>query len=204
MGARQSPENAEILRKLEEQGGPNPSGLCMCGCGERTKIAKQSAAVSLQLRGHPRRFVHGHHPKRSLMERFMEKWVEGDGGCWLWMAHTTVDGYPRIAIGRTSREAHRVAYELFVGSIPEGHDVHHECEVRNCVNPNHLRPVTKKEHGSLGSLARRTHCKHGHEFTPENTYVKGGGARACRKCMARRQREYQRRKEAAVCSGSES
>lgn len=63
------------------------------------------------------------------------------------MATSTSD----IPRGR-SRLAYRVYYERFVGPIPQGSHLHHECGVTECVHPAHLRPVTPREH-------RRAHAK---------------------------------------------
>lgn len=63
---------------------------------------------------------------------------EPNTGCWLWMQHTNRLGYGRLKQRNRSREAHRVSYEAFVGPIPEGMDVLHRCDVRCCVNPDHL------------------------------------------------------------------
>lgn len=83
-----------------------------------------------------------------------------------------------------SRVVHRVAYEVWVGAIPDGLELDHLCGVRCCVNPAHLEPVTHYENlmrGAIGDLARRTRCKRGHEFTPENT-VRNNRGRECRIC----------------------
>jgi hypothetical protein len=72
----------------------------------------------------------------------------------------------------------------------------HLCRVRHCVNPEHLEPVTPGENTRRSPIhisvirAARTHCKQGHEFTPENTYRHGPGLRwrSCRACGADRKR----------------
>lgn len=109
------------------------------------------------------------------------------GPCWLWTGALHERGYGRFGIGsRSSQEyfkAHRYAYELIVGAIPSGLQLDHLCRVRRCVNPSHLEPVTQTENirrGLCGEL--KTHCKRGHEFTPENTYLRPNGARVCRTC----------------------
>lgn len=120
--------------------------------------------------------------------------------CWLWTGHLNL-GYGRFKyrLGPNdcrSSQAHRVAYELLVGPIPEGLHLDHLCRVRNCVNPAHLEPVTPAEntHRSLRSRgAEIDKCINGHEKTPENTYVAPKtGAKACRICR----REVNRRREA--------
>jgi hypothetical protein len=99
--------------------------------------------------------------------------------------------------GKRNQFAHRLAYELFVGPIPEGQTIDHLCRNRPCVNPGHLEVVDMRTNLLRGSSptaqnARKTHCKHGHEFTPENTALKQGRYRICRTCRARRNREYRR------------
>lgn len=128
-------------------------------------------------------------------ERFWPKVdLNGDGGCWLWTAYCDPQGYPRFGVGITSEGtrrvvyAHRWAYESLVGPIPAGLQLDHLCRVRNCVNPNHLEPVTGRENHARGSKAMQTHCINGHEFTVENTYVRKNGCRTCRACKRERAR----------------
>ena len=91
-----------------------------------------------------------------------------------------------------------MAYELFIGPIPDGLTIDHLCRNPNCVNPTHLEPVTMWENLMRGDTltarkAAQTHCVHGHEFTPENTYVKANGCRLCKACARDRVREIKRR-----------
>jgi hypothetical protein len=126
-----------------------------------------------------------------MIERFWTK-VDKTDGCWFWTAATTASGYGAIADdGRRMQVAHRVAYELAVGPIPAGLHLDHLCRNRNCVNPAHLEPVTCRTNLLRGETlqaanAAKTHCKRGHEFTPENTGVyvdkRGGEHRRCREC----------------------
>lgn len=122
----------------------------------------------------------------SWLERFWAK-VARTEACWLWLGAQDLQGYGRLG----ARLAHRVSYELFSGPIPEGLEIDHLCRVRSCVNPAHLEPVTHQENMSRSSLIGahnrdKTHCKRGHEFTPESTRLHLDGARACRICERER------------------
>jgi hypothetical protein len=90
-----------------------------------------------------------------------------------------------------------VAYELFVGPIPEGLELDHLCRNPSCVNPAHLEAVTHRENVRRGDLhlvfGSRTHCTMGHEFTDENTYPRPTGGRGCRECRRERVRAYRER-----------
>ena len=78
-----------------------------------------------------------------LADRFWAK-VEKTEGCWLWTAAKLPTGYGKIGVGGKSGGwalAHRVAFELSVGPIPEGMTVDHLCHQRSCVRPTHLQVV---------------------------------------------------------------
>lgn len=64
------------------------------------------------------------------------------GECWIWVARMNRNGYGRLYDSGEERMAHRVAYETFVGPIPEGMLLDHVCRTRCCVNPAHLDPVS--------------------------------------------------------------
>lgn len=71
--------------------------------------------------------------------------VDKSGDCWLWTGATRHGRYGQFFIGGRNRYAHRLAYQLCVGPIPEGLLIDHKCRVRHCVNPDHLRAVTYKQ-----------------------------------------------------------
>jgi hypothetical protein len=123
----------------------------------------------------------------SLADRFWSK-VEhrGASDCWEWTAGTLSKGrYGGFYDGKM-RHAHRVAYELCVGEIPDGLVIDHLCGNTLCVNPAHLEAVTQRENILRGesfaaSHARTTHCPSGHAYDEANTRVYKG-MRVCREC----------------------
>jgi hypothetical protein len=124
--------------------------------------------------------------------------VEKTDSCWLWLSFINDRGYGQVWHDGNNKKAHRVAYELAKGPIPEGYEIDHLCKIRHCVNPDHLEPVTHYENCQRGDLGirnrQKTHCKWGHEFTVENTYIKKyNGLRDCIACRQRRVREWQAR-----------
>lgn len=126
---------------------------------------------------------------------FNDHLIKQPNGCWLWTNTLSHDGYAVAG----HRYVHREVYEAYKTKIPSGLTLDHLCKVRNCCNPDHLEPVTLQENISRGNYAWRnklTHCKHGHEFTLENTIVRikggrnGNGSRSCRECGRIAQRKY--------------
>ena len=122
--------------------------------------------------------------------RFWEN-VNKTESCWIWTAALDQDGYGKCRRDGVKR-AHRVAYEELVGPIPAGLHLDHLCRVRECVNPEHLQPVTNLLNLMRGQTfaainAAKTHCPKGHEYTPENTQRKANGSRICRTCSNRKE-----------------
>ena len=86
-------------------------------------------------------------------DRIMAK-VDKTETCWLWTGALAPNGYGVGWNGERTRQAHRLVYELLVGPIPEGKHLDHLCCVRNCVNPDHLEPVTQAENNRRVSERR--------------------------------------------------
>lgn len=78
-----------------------------------------------------------------------------EDGCWLWKGKLSTNGYGKFNAGYDPvtrkypiKWAHRWSYEYYLGPIPSGYDVDHECEVHHCVNPDHLFAREAREHRS--------------------------------------------------------
>jgi HNH endonuclease len=121
---------------------------------------------------------------------------EPNSGCFIWMGALNYNGYGKMGIGHSSegtlrmQYAYIVAYEHFVGPVPEGLVLDHKCRMKCCVNPDHLEPVTYAENTRRGNLAEvtrtrlaaQTHCKRGHLLSTD--IRNSDGARICRACRA--------------------
>ena len=140
--------------------------------------------------------------EQSVHERFLAKIVTPSvDECWIWQACTGTNGYGLFRVDGRMFKAHRFAYELFVGPIPDGLELDHLCRVRTCVNPEHLDPVTHAENVRRGESGKvngarqraKTHCPQGHPYAGENLYVNSDGKRRCRTCNRDRGRKRAQR-----------
>jgi hypothetical protein len=122
------------------------------------------------------------------VEQQLEKFSvpEPNSGCWLWTGYTLPAGHGQVSRGGRMRLAHRVAYEHWVGPIPEGMNLNHQCDTPSCINPAHLRVGTQAENvheavarGIFRQKPPRTECRNGHK---RETY---GGRLRCRTCTRR-------------------
>lgn len=142
-----------------------------------------------------------------------------DNGCWLWRGLLSEQGYGVYK----NRGAHRVMYEMYVDTIPDGLTLDHLCHSnsadcpggktcfhRRCVNPSHLEPVSGEENTRRGNhkgkgehIARvqreKTHCPQAHEYNEANTRydytsTKGVRARRCKICDIDKANRYKLRK----------
>lgn len=104
-----------------------------------------------------------------VLGRFLAKVAIDPDGCWQWQGSVQSHGYGCFALRHDLIvSAHRMAYELFVGPIPEGHELDHTCHGadetcaggrtcphRRCCRPDHLEAVTRPQHGARGYRRER-------------------------------------------------
>ncbi len=126
----------------------------------------------------------------NVAPRFWER-VEkcSDTGCWLWrgVVHPTGYGYCYVPGRSSPARVHRLAYEALVGPIPEGLTIDHLCRVRNCINPDHLEPVTGRENTLRGFApsainATKAACARGHVYEEGSMRRDKRGRRFCLTC----------------------
>lgn len=143
--------------------------------------------------------------------------AEPNSGCWLWTGsaggRTPSHRYGLLLLTEdgmtTTKQAHRVAYELAYGPIPDGMQIDHLCKTTLCVNPAHLEVVTPKENSDRSESfaarnARKTHCPHGHPYDLTNTVHKTVGKRRYRVCRACRSEWSRRQRAKERTSGSDA
>lgn len=128
-----------------------------------------------------------------IYQRIMSRVVVDDSGCWVFTGARVATGYGKVQYNNKGYLAHRFMLQRSLGK-PLG-DLHacHKCDNPPCCNPDHLFAgddkanfqdcAAKNRHANK----RKTHCKEGHEYTPENTrmvrsQLRGEWKRQCKRC----------------------
>ncbi len=137
----------------------------------------------------------------ELEERFWSKvdWSLSEDRCWPWLAAE----FPRTRYGAfningSACYAHRVAYELEVGEIPEGLVIDHICDNRKCVNPDHLRAVTQQENILRGTSPSAANAKKLNCPQCGGPYQATRKGRMCRPCETAKERGRRHARKAGM------
>jgi len=98
--------------------------------------------------------------KRTLFDRFWTK-VNKTDGCWLWTGGLNKDGYGTFSFYGPIIAVHRIVWMLVKSEIPKGLNVLHKCDIRNCLNPDHLYLGTQKDNRRDADIRGRTNLPKG-------------------------------------------
>ena len=163
-------------------------------------------------------FIQAINAEAKSYERFLSRVHVAASGCWEMNGWHDRDVYAHFHRSKNKSKAHRISYEFYKGTIPNGLTIDHLCKNKGCVNPEHLEAVTKEENASRhnaegykrwwSTLSNKdkitfinksskkaskvaaakkmaaTHCRRGHEWKPETTYiVPSTGHRRCNICF---------------------
>ncbi len=132
-----------------------------------------------------------------MLSKFLLK-IEKTETCWIWKTNINEKGYGRCWYNGSTRQAHRVIYELIRGKIPDNLELDHLCRNHACVNPEHLEPVSHHENvlrGNVGLLRKSQICCHkGHPLSGDNLYVYKN-MRHCRECTRFNKKQFRLRKK---------
>jgi hypothetical protein len=145
----------------------------------------------------------------ALAARVLKRTIV-DEGCLVWIGDTYPDGYPRISFHCKTRRLTRLVLEAKLNRpMLPGMYALHSCDRPRCVNPSHLREGTQSENireaftkgrkTPTDVNSAKTHCRHGHPFSSENTR-RVGRERRCKTCEKAIKQRYRARQAHAACA----
>ncbi len=144
-----------------------PSGLCQCGCGNPTPIATVTYRKRGWVKGQPIRFLVGHAMRKNPDHEAELFWAvvgkRGPDECWPFRPETRKAVYPIWRLAGKMDGAHRVAYRLAKGPIPDGAFICHTCDNPLCCNPAHLFQGTHQENMDDMKAKRRGRAPRGED-----------------------------------------
>lgn len=126
---------------------PPATGFCLCGCGGRAPIAKQTSARYGYVKGQPMRYIHNHNRQQARPDLRFWSNVDTSGGpdaCWPWMGTRSKTGYGQIGIDGRHELAHRYSFMIHHGPLGPDEQTLHKCDFPPCCNPRHLFKGTAK------------------------------------------------------------
>lgn len=118
----------------------NPTGLCLCGCGNPVPLARSTDSAKGHVKGRPVRYLSNHHHRGTT-----NYVVDTETGCWVFAGKLNPKGYG----------PHRRVYVQKRGPVPPGLELDHTCRNRACINPDHLEPVSHAENVRRGERPSR-------------------------------------------------
>lgn len=130
-------------------------GLCQCGCGHPSSPATTTNRNRGWIKGQPNRYLPGHHLRKSSVD-FLVQDMGFNTPCWVWQRAKTRNGYGSTWSAGQWMGAHVLYYTRKHGPVPNGMELDHLCRVRQCVNPDHLEPVTSAENIRRSPVAKLT------------------------------------------------
>ncbi len=141
-----------------------PYGYCHCGCGQKTRIAKQTHYIkdgTCIIAGKPNLYFVSHSgvPIDRKFWQYIDVRVPME--CWNWMRYKLPSGYGMVSMNGKVEYTHRVSYIICIGEIPKGLSVLHRCDNPSCCNPNHLFLGTQTENlDDMTKKGRRRYRAH--------------------------------------------
>lgn len=140
---------------------------------------------------------------RALLRKALRAYrvVDPNTGCWLWKGFRKYY-YPAITIEGKQIRATVAALWAWKGVRLKGRQIvaAHKCDTPHCFRPSHLFSASHSQNATDAQRKGRRIksgdqpcCKHGHEFTKTNTYIKRNGTRMCKQCHALSERRRRKR-----------